>query len=232
MAENEYEKLGDVFARNVKFRRTQRNMTQTEVARLMKERGFSFHQQTVQRIEDGVRPVKLEEAYALSRIFEISVDSMAWNMENMRAHDISELAHGALSVLDGITRGIEEWYDKAAMFVSQLNYQLENDGNKDRFAAGTCLIHRMTEWSRKSSEFRQGLGEDFFDDIFKRFGGADDDSDDSPSEDDDFAVVDDFVGQHEADPALARLTVDELAEIYIRPDGEAANELLARARRH
>lgn len=51
-------------------------MTQGELSELMVERGFPFHQQTVQKIEGGTRSVKIEEAVAFAEIFECSLDDL------------------------------------------------------------------------------------------------------------------------------------------------------------
>lgn len=39
---------------------------QTELARALRAKGFSFHQQTVQRVESGERPLRHSEALALA----------------------------------------------------------------------------------------------------------------------------------------------------------------------
>ena len=43
-------------------------MTQTELARQLTARGLPFHQQTVQRVEKGERPLRLNEALAIAEI--------------------------------------------------------------------------------------------------------------------------------------------------------------------
>jgi transcriptional regulator with XRE-family HTH domain len=42
--------------------------TQTDLAKRMKQAGFPFHQQTVAKIENGERPVRLSESVALAGI--------------------------------------------------------------------------------------------------------------------------------------------------------------------
>src|ERR1700720_1898610 len=43
-------------------------MSQTELARQLSGRGLPFHQQTVQRIEKGERPLRLNEALEIAEI--------------------------------------------------------------------------------------------------------------------------------------------------------------------
>lgn len=65
-----------VFRDSMKRRREILGINQTELARRMKALGYPFHQQTIQRVEAGERPIRLDEAYALAEILDTSVDSM------------------------------------------------------------------------------------------------------------------------------------------------------------
>ena len=50
--------------------------TQTDLANQVKNFGLPFHQQTIQRIEKGERPVRLDEAYAIAQCLESDLASM------------------------------------------------------------------------------------------------------------------------------------------------------------
>lgn len=65
------------FRENMKRHREWIELTQTEFARMMKARGFAFHQQTVQRIESGERPIRLDEAFAIAELLGATVVGMA-----------------------------------------------------------------------------------------------------------------------------------------------------------
>jgi len=52
-------------------------MSQTELARQLQERGLPFHQQTVQRIESGQRPVRLNEAFTIAEVLGSNLGDMA-----------------------------------------------------------------------------------------------------------------------------------------------------------
>lgn len=56
------------FAENLRAARERQGMSQADVAEEMAAAGFTFHQQTVARIESGARSVKLSEAEYLSHI--------------------------------------------------------------------------------------------------------------------------------------------------------------------
>lgn len=65
-------------AANIRERREDREWSQADLARQMSERGWSFHPQTVQRIEAGHRKVSVGEAVALAEILGTSVEWLTW----------------------------------------------------------------------------------------------------------------------------------------------------------
>ena len=64
-------------------------MSQTELARQLSGRGLPFHQQTVQRIEKGERPLRLNEAHAIAEI----LGTDPWDMARPVTSDEQELQH-------------------------------------------------------------------------------------------------------------------------------------------
>lgn len=66
------------FAVNVRETRERQGMSQAEVARQMAGRGWSWHPQTVQKVEGGHRKVSVGEAEALSRILGTTIDRLTW----------------------------------------------------------------------------------------------------------------------------------------------------------
>lgn len=56
--------------------RTARGWTQTDVAKSMKAAGFPFHQQTIQRVESGERPARVNEAKYLADLFGVDLGTM------------------------------------------------------------------------------------------------------------------------------------------------------------
>lgn len=65
-----------VFIEQMRERREVRQMTQTDLAKAVRNRGLSFHQQTIQRIEIGERPVRLNEAYVIAEELGLSIEGM------------------------------------------------------------------------------------------------------------------------------------------------------------
>ena len=53
-------------ARQIRVTRESRGMTQTDLAKAMKDQGLPFWQQTIQRIEEGSREVRVPELFALA----------------------------------------------------------------------------------------------------------------------------------------------------------------------
>lgn len=66
------------FAVNLREQREIQGTSQAELARQMKERGWSWHPQTVQRVEGGHRKVTIGEAQAIAAILRTTADRLTW----------------------------------------------------------------------------------------------------------------------------------------------------------
>jgi DNA-binding XRE family transcriptional regulator len=64
------------FVHRMKTLRERDDVSQTELAKAAAAKGLPFHQQTIQRIETGIRPVRLNEAVVLAEILGSSLDAM------------------------------------------------------------------------------------------------------------------------------------------------------------
>lgn len=64
------------FVENMRRLREKAKMTQTDLAKALKARGLPFHQPTVQRIENGDRPVRLNEAFAIAEELDCDLGTM------------------------------------------------------------------------------------------------------------------------------------------------------------
>lgn len=64
------------FVENMRMLRERRGVSQTEFARRANERGLSFHQPTVQRIERGERPLKLTESLVIAELLGSTIEQM------------------------------------------------------------------------------------------------------------------------------------------------------------
>lgn len=85
------------FIEQMKRLRDARGMTQTDLARqLNTEYGLPFHQPTVQRIESGERPVRLNEAHAIAEVLEVDVSAMV----STRARSAEEMRYAVDRVHD------------------------------------------------------------------------------------------------------------------------------------
>lgn len=51
-------------------------MTQTDLAKVLKDKGLPFHQPTIQRIENGERPVRLNEAFMIAEALNTNLSAM------------------------------------------------------------------------------------------------------------------------------------------------------------
>jgi transcriptional regulator with XRE-family HTH domain len=64
------------FRQQMQRLREAQDMTQTDLARKLKDFDLPFHQQTIQRIESGERPVRLNEAHLIAHVLGVTVESM------------------------------------------------------------------------------------------------------------------------------------------------------------
>lgn len=89
-------------------------MTQTDLARAMKSRGHGFHQQTIQRIETGERPVRIEEAFDLAEILDSTVQSMSERIGHGLAdlvYSVDRLGRESRSVQESMQELIGDWIE-------------------------------------------------------------------------------------------------------------------------
>ena len=87
-------------------------MTQTELARQLNVRGLPFHQQTVQRIEKGDRPLRLNEAHAIAEILGSDPGDMARAVtsdEQELQHAIGELQFYSWQSVESGLRWKHNW---------------------------------------------------------------------------------------------------------------------------
>jgi transcriptional regulator with XRE-family HTH domain len=66
------------FGANLRAVREQRSMGQRELAARMAEQDFSWHQNTVTRVEAGERSVSFFEVHALAGILRVTTDRFTW----------------------------------------------------------------------------------------------------------------------------------------------------------
>lgn len=63
-------------AENMRRERVRRDWSQNELAKRLAAAGLSFHQVTVQRIEDGQRSLRLNEAMVIADVFGVDLTAM------------------------------------------------------------------------------------------------------------------------------------------------------------
>ncbi len=101
----------DNFIERMKELRTAK-MSQTELARQLNRRGLPFHQQTVQRIEKGERPLRLNEAHAIAEILGSDPADMARPVtsdEQELQHAVEELQFYSLQIVESGLRWKRNW---------------------------------------------------------------------------------------------------------------------------
>lgn len=108
-----------VFGRRVERLRERHEWSQTELARKMKEKGFSaFHQTTISRVEKGERPVRLGEAVAFSEIFNRPLESM------LAAPSVELAPEGA--IMRAFIDRTVNWQNDAIQAITKFMWCIEN----------------------------------------------------------------------------------------------------------
>ena len=200
-----------IFAANVKRFRESQNMTQTDLARLMAERGFSFHQQTVQRIENGSRPVRLDEAYHLADALGGDIRFMSYSVENVRTHEKNQALSGALELTTGLITGFESWCSRYIGMASHLHHQIETNGVLDeRGLAGLAILERIYAWKFRTEEATTELNREFLDYVLDEPVAEEPEE---PTPEDELRISA-LLAANKVPKRLKSMTIGELADIY------------------
>jgi transcriptional regulator with XRE-family HTH domain len=136
------------FAERMAELREAKGMTQTDLARALRDRhGLRFHQQIVARIEAGERPVRLNEAHLIAQVLETNLSAMTavtGSTDSLRM--AMQLAQGRL---DAAAAGLVVFFDDRAEELPALTDELEKawaaytSAQKDYgVEAGDKLVHK------------------------------------------------------------------------------------------
>lgn len=108
------------FVRRMIELRKRADMSQTDLARKMVERGFdSYSQTTVSRTEKGERPIRLGEARVLAEILDSSIDEMT------RGTDLEESLRMADKVRDRLVASMIRIAGELADYSESLHWSAE-----------------------------------------------------------------------------------------------------------
>ncbi|MGJ9371808.1 helix-turn-helix transcriptional regulator [Nesterenkonia sp. CF4.4] len=97
------------FRINLIYVRELRGISQTGLAKLLKAEGLPFHQQTVQRIEDGKRPIRLNEAFVMARVLGVDIFQLLSGAGAQGLERDVEL--NAADVARGMVKLFSDWDD-------------------------------------------------------------------------------------------------------------------------
>lgn len=218
-----------LFAESVKAGRELKKWTQTDLARAMKERGFPFHQQTVQRIEDGERAIKLDEAFALAEILGRSVDEMRRSTRTGRAVSAYNAMAGGFTIQSHLMRVGPEWAKDCDRVLGHVEFDLERSPKGPSTWAGIEILRRMVEavdaaeaWGFAQSK-AAGYNE-AFDHVRARLGQPLDEDDEDEPEDPDADRSDlerearNIVRTHKVPPRFRKMPLVEVVDLFIARD--------------
>ncbi|GAB3183637.1 hypothetical protein GCM10027060_18930 [Nesterenkonia halophila] len=110
----------DAFRENMKSERESQEISQAELARRMSAVGYNFHQQTVQKIESGTRPVRLDEAADISRELGHDLNDMLSTPETLKQiklhQEMYDAALEAGTALSDAVEALARYYERQKAF--------------------------------------------------------------------------------------------------------------------
>lgn len=86
------EKTAEILGANVRYLREHASISQVELARRMTERGWSWHQSTVYRVETGKQPVRFDEALDLADLLGVTLDRLTWAIGEAAEEEVARHA--------------------------------------------------------------------------------------------------------------------------------------------
>ena len=96
------------FRQSMKVARRQAGMTQTDLANAMNERGHTFRQQTIQKIESGDRSLQFDEAAEIAEVIGVPLERLAKNSSALETLTTVYEHAKSLAESEGAARGYLE----------------------------------------------------------------------------------------------------------------------------
>lgn len=123
------------FRENMVRLREQAGMTQTQLARRLADVWhLSFHQQTIQRIESGLRPVRLNEAILIARELGADIEFMmsaATPDSRKMVYTVERVRRKARMIADEVMEMLDDWSDDVTPLVLEVDDHLKRYDGKN-----------------------------------------------------------------------------------------------------
>jgi transcriptional regulator with XRE-family HTH domain len=149
------------FAKNVKAARERRGWSQTELAKRLTARSLPFHQQQVQRIEAGARPVRLNEAIVLAEVLGEHFEDMTNAPDSQAVRRNLIVAMGRVSYL---ASDLAEYLEEHLEDIDKASESLTSAWDEYKFATermgdevDTELEAEVAWFERRTERFRKAL---------------------------------------------------------------------------
>ncbi|WP_204041876.1 helix-turn-helix transcriptional regulator [Acrocarpospora phusangensis] len=133
------------FAQRMKRMREARGMTQTDLARQVSKYNLPFHQPTVQRIEAGERPIRLNEAFVIAEILKVDFPELIkpdtpLNYEVYGAVQRINVASSWL--VDKVGVAFDDWIEHLLPFINAMKERLSQYAD----TATADDLDQVTRW--------------------------------------------------------------------------------------
>lgn len=159
MADNEHP-WEAALARNVLRFRERTGISQTALAKALAERGLPFHQPTIQRIEAGTRPVRLNEALVIADALGMHLDDLIAPADAeaaARRLDLARIAAAyAVQELADQVRAIHARIESArdGVRAALTLYRSSGGTTESKIGAAELIAERLDELTRATDALR------------------------------------------------------------------------------
>ncbi|MBC6462620.1 helix-turn-helix transcriptional regulator [Actinomadura sp. HBU206391] len=142
------------FARNLRERREAMGLSQAELAERMVEAGHAFHQQTIARVENGTRAVRLNEAEQFARVVNSTVaDLTRQPAEAVAAHLLESRSTDTYRAHQVVVAAIKDLWNARIALEAQIE-QIENPrGSLDQEALEKPLTSAKARLQMSTPEY-------------------------------------------------------------------------------
>jgi len=143
-------------------RRKALGMTQTDLANRLRARGLPFHQQTIQRVENGERALRLDEAFMIASELESSVEQMVQPLGELLdgVVNVDSLRRASNRALHNLHEDWGEWREELVVLLSVYERHLSSEPSTDESSAdGSRFLRWMAAWILKARAADEALSE-------------------------------------------------------------------------
>ncbi|MDE0777160.1 MAG: helix-turn-helix transcriptional regulator, partial [Nocardioides sp.] len=95
---------------NLRAMRDLKGITQAQLGRMLDEAGLPMSQQTIVKVEQGSRPIRLQEAQKIAEVLEVDVYNLMMDVSPDKTAQVARLVLQCREHADTAELAIDNWY--------------------------------------------------------------------------------------------------------------------------